>query len=98
MANEILSDEELDAVAAGGIFDFIGNQVNAVGNAVKTVGGFVKNQMIKPLTDGIYNGAKKGMDIILDKGGFYNFINNLTINDEAKRLNLIQPNDETNRL
>ncbi|MBR6712032.1 MAG: Nif11-like leader peptide family natural product precursor [Selenomonadaceae bacterium] len=64
---EQLSDEELDMVAAGGLFGWISN-------GIKSVGGWVKDNMVDPLVDGAGNVAKKGAETVLDVMGVDDFV------------------------
>lgn len=68
---EQLSDEELDEVAAGGIFGW-------VADGIKDVGGWAKKNLVDPMVDGVGNAAKKGAETVLDVMGVDKFVKDLT--------------------
>ena len=78
---EQLSDEELDEVAAGGIFGWISN-------GIKDVGSWVKDKVVDPLADVAKKGTRKVAETVIDVMGVDDFVKNSPSTEDFKNIHL----------
>lgn len=78
---EQLSDEELDEVAAGGIFGW-------VADGIKSVGSWTKKNLVDPMADVAKKGTRKVAETVIDVMGVDDLLKNSSSTEDFKNIHL----------